>query len=635
MGILFEVIISYTSVIAGLISILTTLISVFYVKRGEKRIIQKTEEKKFENVLASDDIVVLGSYLNNVLGPINIYEYTASPKIAERLDKYLERIQAYIGTGDEVSKGIERPQTIEPDIFSRQLSDEFGKILKEVRTGEAWNALARLRRYIEITLKETVKILGIPQEGVASAGRLLSLLERSEFINKNISGKLRYSISICNKAVHGLDISPQEAEEAIYLARAAVDELIPIINDKVGFKISEQRTESDIKKTVSEILNATNITPDAIDTRIHEKIEEKISEQDKRIAEIVAQKLDEIDKRLKKSVGNSSDYLRLGNVRFDQGDYLKAIEYYEKALELEPHYVDAWVNIGGALGNLGQHDEAIKAYNKAIEIKPNIAEAWFNKGNSLCDLEQYDKAIEAYNKAIDIKPDFAYAWHNKGSALEKDGQYEKALDAYNKAININPNFAEPWINKGVILSKLNRHKEALDVFNKAIEIEPEYAEAWFNKGNTLSKLHRYQEALDAFDKVIRIKPNYAEAWYNKGHVLSKDLSRHEEALNAYNKAVEIKPDYAEAWGNIGVALVILDKYEEALKVFDKVKKIIPEDARTWFNCARIYSLKREKGKALSELKKAIEINKSIKELAKNNEDLKFLWDSEDFKKLVE
>ena len=70
-----------------------------------------------------------------------------------------------------------------------------------------------------------------------------------------------------------------------------------------------------------------------------------------------------------------------------------------------------------ALYNLGRYEEAIKCYDKALEIDEKYVNAWNNKGNALCNLGKYDEAIECYDKALEIDDKFVDAWNNKGVAL--------------------------------------------------------------------------------------------------------------------------------------------------------------------------------------------------------------------------
>ena len=60
-----------------------------------------------------------------------------------------------------------------------------------------------------------------------------------------------------------------------------------------------------------------------------------------------------------------------------------AVKFYEKAIVLEPHFADAYNNIGIVLFETGQFDDAIKFYEKALEVEPSYAEAHNNLGNTL------------------------------------------------------------------------------------------------------------------------------------------------------------------------------------------------------------------------------------------------------------
>jgi tetratricopeptide (TPR) repeat protein len=74
---------------------------------------------------------------------------------------------------------------------------------------------------------------------------------------------------------------------------------------------------------------------------------------------------------------------RLAEEYLKQGDYAKAIESYEEAIELEPDY-EAYYNLGSAYGKQGDYVKAIEAYNKAIELKPDDAEAYYVASGRLC-----------------------------------------------------------------------------------------------------------------------------------------------------------------------------------------------------------------------------------------------------------
>lgn len=226
----FEIISLSISSIVGSLSILLSIFSWIISKYVERSKLDNANETTFDMVLSSDNIITLGNYLDDTLGKFNIHEYTNNVEIQKRVDQYLERIQNFIGTNEDIAKEIviEDKELIEIDkssIIDEKFSDEFKKILYEVRAGEPWNALARLRRHIEIILRNMAQIAGFSQGGHTSVRRLLNFLERSELIDEYISRQLSYAISVCNKAVHGADISMGEAEEAIFHAQIALEKI--------------------------------------------------------------------------------------------------------------------------------------------------------------------------------------------------------------------------------------------------------------------------------------------------------------------------------------------------------------------------------------------------------------------------
>ena len=72
-----------------------------------------------------------------------------------------------------------------------------------------------------------------------------------------------------------------------------------------------------------------------------------------------------------KVIAEDNDWLSVGNLLKQKGNYTGAIAAYTKALEIDPKDKQGWVNKGDALNLLGNYTGAIAAYNKALEIDPN------------------------------------------------------------------------------------------------------------------------------------------------------------------------------------------------------------------------------------------------------------------------
>jgi len=99
-----------------------------------------------------------------------------------------------------------------------------------------------------------------------------------------------------------------------------------------------------------------------------------------------------------------------------------------------------WLIKGLELDDIGKSKEAIECYNKALEINPRFADAWNNKGAALDDIGKSKEAIECYNKALDINPKHLDACYNKAQALKDDRKFNEAVQCYSKLLEKNPDF---------------------------------------------------------------------------------------------------------------------------------------------------------------------------------------------------
>jgi tetratricopeptide (TPR) repeat protein len=108
------------------------------------------------------------------------------------------------------------------------------------------------------------------------------------------------------------------------------------------------------------------------------------------------------------------EYILEGNQNYHKGEFKKAIEAYEKAIDIKPDE-EAYHNMGIAYIMLNEKvsfEDAIKAYEKAIEINPDYDTAYYNMGIAYAKSDKFKEAIEAFKKVIEIKPDFDKAYYS-------------------------------------------------------------------------------------------------------------------------------------------------------------------------------------------------------------------------------
>ncbi|WP_297247149.1 tetratricopeptide repeat protein [uncultured Brachyspira sp.] len=79
---------------------------------------------------------------------------------------------------------------------------------------------------------------------------------------------------------------------------------------------------------------------------------------------------------------DSEYYFDRANIFSLEGKYEEAIVYYNKAIELDPNYTDAYNGRGKAKNDLGKYEDSIKDFNKVIELTPNYTNAYYDRGNA-------------------------------------------------------------------------------------------------------------------------------------------------------------------------------------------------------------------------------------------------------------
>jgi tetratricopeptide (TPR) repeat protein len=106
------------------------------------------------------------------------------------------------------------------------------------------------------------------------------------------------------------------------------------------------------------------------------------------------------------------------NSNGNNADAMKALEYFDKAIELNPLNFIAWMNKGLIFKKLNMQDEAIMCYDRAIQIKPKYPNSWINKGVLLGCIGKIQEAIECFETVLDIAPDNELALRNKNMLNE-------------------------------------------------------------------------------------------------------------------------------------------------------------------------------------------------------------------------
>lgn len=264
----------------------------------------------------------------------------------------------------------------------------------------------------------------------------------------------------------------------------------------------------------------------------------------------------------------------LALVQTSMGKIDEAIRSYESALDLTPEHIFPWSNLGNLYNKSDRHDKALGAFHKAITIDPKNAISWNGLGDVYVKLGKADDAIMAYQKAIEFVPNFANPWNGLGNVYASMGHTETAINAYQKTIELNRNLINPWICLGSIFYKQGRSDDALKTFRKAVELDPGNARIWNELGSIYFNAGDYVQAAAAYNKAIELDPGFGMPYCNLAFTYTHQ-GRYAEAIPLYQRSIELldgDKDKAISWNRLGSTYRRLHEYYNTVAAYDTVDK---------------------------------------------------------------
>ena len=121
------------------------------------------------------------------------------------------------------------------------------------------------------------------------------------------------------------------------------------------------------------------------------------------------------------------EYYLMGNECITKAhDANAAIRCFDKALNLNPNYVEAWVRKWVTLLDIGEDYDAQVCLNKAVKLSPKSFKARYNRGKCLLKLKYYDEAILDFQQAVSIKPKHAASHEYLAEGFRAIGEDELA-----------------------------------------------------------------------------------------------------------------------------------------------------------------------------------------------------------------
>ena len=166
------------------------------------------------------------------------------------------------------------------------------------------------------------------------------------------------------------------------------------------------------------------------------------------------------------------NHYNLGLAYYQSGQIEKAIAAYQKAIQLEPNFADAYGGLGIIYWRSGNLDDAIRHCQKAIKIAPENIEFHKNLTRIYWQKGMYDAAAVGYRIILELNPSDENALHHLGLILLSKQEYHEAVSCFQKVLQTNPDNALTHGALGTAYYKLGENDPAIHEFQEVLRLDP-------------------------------------------------------------------------------------------------------------------------------------------------------------------
>jgi tetratricopeptide (TPR) repeat protein len=162
-------------------------------------------------------------------------------------------------------------------------------------------------------------------------------------------------------------------------------------------------------------------------------------------------------------------YILMGNLHRRLGGSAKAVEFWQKGLELSPKRADVYHSLGIVAMEKGSFEQAISFWQKALEVNPKMHGVHNIIARALMGLGRHDDAIKELQKDIRVSPQSGDSHFLLGQAFLQKQDYDRAKICYDRAIEFQPEKANTYYGLSIACARLKQSgkaKEYRAIFNR-------------------------------------------------------------------------------------------------------------------------------------------------------------------------
>lgn len=222
---------------------------------------------------------------------------------------------------------------------------------------------------------------------------------------------------------------------------------------------------------------------------------------------------------------------------------------------------------------------AIEYFNKALKINPNSASTYHNRGNTFREMREFDQAIIDIKKALSIKEESSF-YNTLGCIYFETNNIEDAKVNFNTSIKLNNKNFEALINLGKLFLQNQDLDNAENLFLKSLALNKNDQKIYNDIAVIYLLKKEFKKAENILNIGINLFPNDFLINLTIGNLYSAESFEKfnfEKAYNFYQKAISIKKYDPLTYRNLGLLFKIIGDHKNAIINFKKAIQLQTTD----------------------------------------------------------
>jgi len=225
----------------------------------------------------------------------------------------------------------------------------------------------------------------------------------------------------------------------------------------------------------------------------------------------------------------------------------KQLAYQQELVAKYPNDERARFLLGGGWFGQQEYAKAIEQYQKAIELNPSYSPAYNILGYAYRAVEKYPEAEAAFRKYIDLIPGDPNPYDSYAELLMKTGRFDESIAQYRKALSVNENFTPSKVGIATNLMLQGRHADGareMDALYRAARDDADRRNALFTKGVIFVDAGKTDAALAEIEKEYRLDAKLGDSANMSGDAqllgnILLDAGRTDAAAKQFRQALDV------------------------------------------------------------------------------------------------